>query len=136
VGPPVEQPSDRVVEQRVRNRLIEYFELASSFSEQREYEAADPIVHVPYEVIEQWADWGPHLDLYLETSEVYTAEEVKALKRFQLVWDKASEAVPDDYPSLQQVQAMPAWEELRREAESALGIFAGRGKLPEDHEVP
>ena len=42
-----DQPSDQVIEQRVRNRLTEYFELASSFEAQREYELAAPIVHVP-----------------------------------------------------------------------------------------
>lgn len=38
-----ERPSDRVIEQRVRNRLIEYFELASSVAGQQEYERDAPI---------------------------------------------------------------------------------------------
>jgi hypothetical protein len=44
-------------------------------------------------------------------------------------------AVPDDYPSLQAVQAMPAWEQLRREANDALAVFARRGKRDEDKPV-
>jgi len=114
-----ERPSDRVIEQRVRNRLIEYFELASSFAAQQEYERDAPIAHVPYEVIEQRADWLPHLDLYLADSGAYTAAEVEAIRQFQVVWEATTNAISDDYPTLAQVQALPAWEELRQEAESA-----------------
>lgn len=129
-------PSDQVIEQRVRNRLIEYFELASSFAAQHEYQQAVPIVHVPYEVIEQWQDWVPHLDLVLSTSKVYSADEVEALRRFQAVCDATADAIGYDYPSLAAVQELRAWQELRREAESALAVFARRGTLPEDREAP
>jgi hypothetical protein len=36
-----------VVHQRIRNRIIEYPELASSYDEQRTYQAAVPAVSVP-----------------------------------------------------------------------------------------
>lgn len=55
VGDP-DKPSRRVIEQRVRNRIIEYVELASSFEAQQEYERDVPIAHIPYEVINQWED--------------------------------------------------------------------------------
>jgi hypothetical protein len=129
-GQPGGDPSERVIDQRARNRIIEYLELAASFAAQRKYERAAPIVHVPYEVIAQWEDWVPHLDLVLGTSEVYTVEEAEALTRFQAIWDEAVSALGNHYPPLEDVQAMPAWERLRREAESALAIFARRGKLP------
>jgi hypothetical protein len=66
--------SERLIEQRVRNRIIEYLELAASFEEQRRYEQDVPIAYVPYEVINQWGDqvWihpsqNPHnLDIYDE----------------------------------------------------------------------
>jgi hypothetical protein len=48
--------SDRLFEQRIRNRIIEYLELAASFEAQREYEQGVPIAHIPYEVISQWED--------------------------------------------------------------------------------
>ncbi|WP_154795803.1 hypothetical protein [Occultella kanbiaonis] len=134
VGPNAEWPTKRVVEQRIRNRLIEYFEFASSFTAQLRYEAAAPIVHVPYEIINQWEDWTLGLDLWLDEAQVYTAEEKEALRRFQVVWDRAADDLADDYPALRQVQAMPAWKELRQEAELALAVFAHRGRLPEDHE--
>lgn len=53
---PVEpEPSPRLVAQRIRNRIIEYLELASSFEAQQHA----PIAHVPNEVINQWEDWVP-----------------------------------------------------------------------------
>lgn len=56
-----EQPSDRIVEQRIRNRVIEYFEMVSSFAAQQAYEEmGPPFVNVPYEVINQWEDWIPN----------------------------------------------------------------------------
>lgn len=128
-----DRPSERIVEQRVRNRLIEYFELASSNAAQAEYAAAaPPYVHAPYEVIEQWEDWVPHLDLVLTDSQVYTPEEKEAVRRFQSIWEATAAAIADAYPSLEAVQAMPEWEVMRREAESALTLFAERGRLPED----
>jgi hypothetical protein len=52
-----DEPSRRVVEQRVRNRIIEYLEPASSFEAQQQYERDVAIAHVPYELINQWEDW-------------------------------------------------------------------------------
>lgn len=121
--------SRRVVEQRIRNRIIEYLELAGSFEAQREYDRAAPI-HVPYEVINQWQDWIPSLPWDL--SDVYSAAEIEALENVQRVWADAADAVPDDYPTLDSVQRLPAWQRLRDEACAALEIFARRGRLSED----
>jgi hypothetical protein len=132
-----DRPSERVVEQRIRNRVIEYFEVAASFDAQQKYARDVPIAHVPYEVINQWEDWvwkDPRSDPDLPT--VYAADEVEALRQYQSVWDVACRAVSDDFPSLDQVQALPEWEQLRQAAESALGVFARRGRMPEDHELP
>jgi len=54
--------------------------------------------------------------------------------KLHVIWDATADALPDDYPTLEDVQRMPAWERLRREAESALAAFAPRGKLSEDRE--
>lgn len=50
------EASDRLIEQRVRNRIAEYLELAASFEDQRRDEQDVPIAYVPYEVINQWGD--------------------------------------------------------------------------------
>lgn len=130
-----DDPSERVVEQRVRNQIVEYLELASSFAAQVEYERAAPIAHVPYEVINQWEDWLPQgLPTVNNYPGVWTNEEIEALNRFHVVWHETADAVPDDYPSLHAVQGMPAWKRLRSEADAALAVFARRGKLAEDRE--
>lgn len=128
--------SDRLTEQRVRNRIIEYLELAASFENQRRYEQDVPIAHVPYEVINQWDDhvWidpieNPH------NRDVYDRAEVEALSRFQGVLEAVTAAVPDDYPTLSDVQGMPEWKLLRDAAEQALGVLMRQGKFPEDREI-
>jgi hypothetical protein len=124
------------MEQRVRNRVIEYLELASSFEEQQEHERAFPIAHIPYEVINQWEDWV-HMDPRedLNRSDVYDSAEVQAMGQFHATWDDVASAIPDDYPPVSEVQVLPEWGRLRDAAESALSVFMRRGKMPEDHEV-
>lgn len=132
-----EEPSERVVEQRIRNRVMDYLALAASYLAQQEYERTVPIAHIPYEVINQWEDQFPRgLEWELERASVYTSREAEALRRFEGVWKATTDAVPDDYPSLRAVQALPAWQELQTAAASALDILEQRGRMPEDREVP
>jgi hypothetical protein len=130
-----DKPSRRVVAQRVRNRVIEYLELASSFEEQQEYERNAPIAHIPYEVINQWEDWV-HMDPREDPdlSDVYGRAEVEAMGQFHAAWDEAASAVSHNYPPLSEVQALPEWGRLRDAAGSALSVFLRRGKMPEDVE--
>jgi hypothetical protein len=128
--------SPRILEQRVRNRVIEALELAASFEAQAAYERAVPFVNTPYEVINGFADWvstDPRLDP--STLAVYTAEEVKSLLAFSDAWDTAARALPDDYPSVSVAQSLPEWSRLRATALMALAVFGDRGKMPEDHDV-
>jgi hypothetical protein len=46
-----------VVERRVRNRMIEYWEWVASAKNQRGYQDAVPNVSVPNEALNQWEDW-------------------------------------------------------------------------------
>jgi hypothetical protein len=89
--------SNRLIEQRVRNRIIEYPELAASFEDQRRYERDAPIAHVPYEVINQWDDqvWTPPSENPYNL-DIYDAAEVEALCRYREVLEAVSRAVPDD----------------------------------------
>ena len=128
----VEEVSRRVVDQRVRNRVIEYLELAASFEAQIEYDAAR-VVNVPNEVINQWQDWvpvSPRLDP--RVLEVYTAEELESLIQFQEAWELATNG--EGYPDLAEVQRLPSWIALRGAAETALAVFGRRGRLSEDRE--
>lgn len=130
---PGDEPSRRVVEQRIRNQIIDYLELAASFEAQQEYERSVPIAHVPYEVINQWQDSVPRDPRAPEFDPaVYSGAEVEAILTFHRVWSETSDAVPDDYPSLAEVQQLAEWHRLRDEALTALAIFARRGRLDED----
>ena len=51
-----ERASRQLVHQRIRNRLIEYFELLSSEADLLDYEASVPI-NLFAEIINQWEDW-------------------------------------------------------------------------------
>lgn len=130
-----ESVSPRIIEQRIRNRLIEYFELAGSNEVQRKYQEDVPFVSVPYEVIDQWDDWvrGDPPSEWFATSAVFSADEADALGEFYDMW--RSVHLPDDYPALSDVQATPDWGRLRSAALAAAAVFTRRGRMPEDHEA-
>lgn len=95
-----------------------------------------PIVHVPYEIIEQWEDNFPRgMERDLPAFSVFSADEVLALREVDSAWAAACRAVSHDYPALAAVQSLPEWEALRQTAESALAVFERRGRLSEDEEV-
>lgn len=54
------RPSRRVVEQRVRNNAIESLEYLASFEHQKEYAKSVPFVHIPRELLADWADHFAH----------------------------------------------------------------------------
>jgi hypothetical protein len=127
-----EAPTPRLVEQRVRNRVIEYLELASSFEEQVKYEARASIAYVPAEVINQWDDWV--WDVHKPLS-VYSEAEAAAMVAYKAVLDQANRATGNGSPSVREVQALPEWQAMRDAAQQALATFMRRGSLPEDREV-
>ena len=132
------KPSRRVVEQRIRNRVMGYLELAASFEDQLAYEAVAQIASVPSEVINQWEGWAGE-DLLAShdrrSASAYSPDELAALEAFHAVWDRAADALPDDFPRVATARALPEWDEMRRAAAAALEVFAVRGRMPEDHEV-
>ncbi len=127
-------PSRHVVEQRVRNRIVEYLELASSFEAQLEYQRNAPIAYVPSELINQWEDWvhtDPRtVDWY---PDVYSSDEIAAMKRFHAAWEATADSIPNPLPPIEQVQLLPEWNNLRRAAEQALSVFLIRGTMSNDH---
>ena len=102
-----------LVEQRIRNRIIEYLELASSFEAQQQLERGS-IAHVPHEVINLWEYWHP-VDQSVwpgRLAHPYSENEIAAMQRFDLEWDR-----------------------LREAAASVLSVFSVRGRFPEDVEI-
>lgn len=128
------EPSERLVLQRVRNRLIEYFEVVSSFDRQQKYQLTVPSVSVPNEMINQWEDWFyvTHVDSYREP--VFSPDEQRSLLAFHAAWSDVVDATPDPLPALTEIIASPEWERLRAAGSEALGVFTRRDKLPEDVE--
>lgn len=132
------EASARVVEQRVRNRIIEYFSTVGSIAEEQHYErTAPPYVNIPYEIINQWEDWVPTdpRSTRYEPLSTLSDDEIQALREYQGAWERAAAAVPQTGPSLAEVQRLPEWRNLTQSAASAAAVFARRGLLPEDREV-
>ncbi len=128
------EPADEeLIERRIRNRLIDYLEIVSSFAAQQRYAEQVPNVNVAYEVINQWEDWVPAGEFDAAGSgDVFSKEEVAALVEFGKVWNKAADGIPDDYPLIADVQSLTLWQGLRSQAESTLRALEVRGRLPED----
>lgn len=124
------RPSERVVGQRIRNRVIEYLELASSFDQQRDF---DRRVCAAHEIIEMWVDWtGPDHQF---ADDVYTDDERKALSLFHTDWEMAANATSGSAPRIVEVQQRVEWQRMRASAEQALATLMQRGKLSEETEA-
>jgi hypothetical protein len=128
------EPTSQLVLQRIRNRIIEYLELVSSFDDQREYQSGAP-VHVPHEVINQWEDWvrGPRDPAFVQP--LFTEEEQDAIARYHQIWNETAASTPNPLPDLESLFLTTEWQRLRDAAFEALRVFRVRGKLSEDNEV-
>ncbi len=128
-------PSHQVVSQRIRNRIIEYLEVACSFEKQRAYQRSVPHVGVPSEMINQWEDWVDWERLATYLPPAFSPDEHRALTRFHAMWELIAAEVPDPLPVLEETLKLPAWMRLADEAQAALSVLVVRGKMPEDHEI-
>jgi hypothetical protein len=122
----------QVIQQRIRNRIIEYLTLAASFDQQRTYQAAVPAISVPNEVVNQWEEWASEESRHRFGSPVFSADELAATAAFAMTWTKVVKATPRFLPSLAETQALPEWEQLRDAAQAARDVFKRRGRLSED----
>jgi hypothetical protein len=90
--------SRQLLQQRIRNRIIEYLELAASAERQRDYERRAPIAQVPNEMINQWADvvHADNWDWYSQP--VFSIEESEAIRTFHDVWLAVADETPEPMP--------------------------------------
>ncbi|MFZ6799223.1 hypothetical protein [Undibacterium sp. Di24W] len=129
---PADQDFARVMLQRVRNRLIEYLEVAASFPAQQAFLEQSPDLDVPNEIIQQWSDWvSPDWRKELLTP-VFSEDELLAISQFQTIWQAISQDLVQPLPPLSILQHSPLWEKLRQSAHHTLLIFMSRGVLSED----
>jgi len=122
---------DAAVLLRVRNRLIEYLEVAASFDEQREYQRRAPGVNVAGEVLHQWEDWLTEDWPQRYAGPIFSEAERAAMTAYHAVVDPLAKGAVAPSLSLEQVQELPQWQGLRAAAENTLAVFMQRGKLPE-----
>jgi hypothetical protein len=127
-----DRPSRRVLLQRVRNRLIDYLEVAASFDEHRRYQATAPTLHVPDEVVHQWQDWISEEWPTQLVEPVFSAEERSAIAQFDALWKDVTARLPQPLPGIDALCAQPEWQQLQQGAATLLQIFYRRGKLSEE----
>lgn len=129
-----ERPSRNVLLQRVRNRIIQYLDLAASFEEQKKYQLSVPEVSVPNEVINQWEDWvSPEWKNQL-IEPVFSKAEREGIEVFSQVLKTVAADISDRLPALDVLIGMPPWHALRDGAHRLLEIFSVRGKLSEERD--
>jgi hypothetical protein len=125
-----DRPSERVVLQRIRNRIIEY--LATTASVERQRDDGVP----PVETINQWEDWVQPAWLPGYDPPTFSSAELDAIRKYHGVWDEVADSLPDDAVSIDDVAGSAYWQALCDAAREALATFEHRGKLPEDCEAP
>lgn len=125
-------PEQPVGLRRVRNRIMEYLELASSFEAQRQLQAAAPGMSAADEVLNQWEDWvTPDWKQHF-TEPVFSAEERNGIAQFACVWGEIADGAPHPLPRLETLFATPNWQSLQRAAATLLAVFLLRGRSDEN----
>ena len=119
-------PSKRLVEQRIRNRLIEYLELVTAENNVLESIGLN-------EIINQWFDWNPD-DLTIDNysappySQAETLELIKVGKSIEAL----VAATPNDIANFAHTVKVPEWLNFVSKSKAALDELIKRGKLSED----
>lgn len=132
-----ETVSPQLLRQRIRENMIDYFEVASSAEEQLHYQRTVPIAHVPAEMIEQWADSAFADDFDWYSSPVFSDTENAAIRRFQLAWEGVAADTPRPLPgTVEALLGTEPWGRLMAGARNALAVFEQRGRFSRDHEEP
>jgi len=117
------QPSHQLVEQRIRNRLVEWLEAAACAGETEDIG----------ELVNQWSDWTndePVAERF--GSAAFTPPELQALARVQADLEQFCRVTP----RLLRLDDGADWSNVKASAVAALGVFSARGFLPEDQLLP
>ncbi len=121
-----ENISKILLQQRVRNRIADVLDQASSFEGIARFGA--------FEVINRWEDWvsKPKEDFFAEP--VFSELEQAAIRRFHAIWDKCAEQTNEDTFDAHALSELEQWRAFRMAAESTLKLFEQRGRFSEDEE--
>lgn len=118
--------SRTLLQQRVRNRLIDVLEVAASFEDIAKFGA--------FEVINWWEDWYRPDDPAFYGEPVFTPDEQGQIARFSKVWNETADVKESNIFDADKLKALPHWSRFREAAESALQVFMQRGRLSEEVE--
>jgi hypothetical protein len=120
----------QLLQQRIRNEIIDYLQLAASAEAQRDYERRVPIAQVPAEMINMWED-SVHADRWdLYSPPVYSEEESEAMRGFHQVWLGVADEIAHPTPhTIEALIGTPVWNRLMAAPFDAVAVFDRRGRL-------
>lgn len=126
----MENISRTLLDQRLRNRVIELLELCASFE--------DIATLGAFEVINMIDDWLPlesdkALNVF-ETSKVFSENEKQATAQFFKLMENAAEVTDQDCWDVAWFESSSEWVELSKFSKETLEIFAKRGRFSEEIE--
>jgi len=113
-----------ILEQRVRNRIIECLELFAS--------ATETSIIGPDAAMNLWYDFVPKWSADAFPSPTYSGAEREAVRLVHEAVDLAARSTPDPLPSVPELMLNPSWQLLMDSSEAALREFRKRGKLSEE----
>jgi len=123
-----------LLNQRMRNGVMWYLEIASSFEVQLRLQAAVPRVNVPNDIFNMWGDWIREDTPESYCEPVFSRDEQAAIWRYNAILDDVLDEVPEDWPKLLELIKTEHWKYLRGAAESTLEVFLRRGFFSQDVE--
>jgi len=121
-------PPKQVVEQRIRNRLIEYLEMVVS------YQTSPPFFGLN-EALMQWEDWVHCQPMEVAScfpAPTYTDAEASHLLAVHGAWEKLCNCTPRIIIRDADVFPLPEWESFVSASAAALRVLQQRGKFSED----
>lgn len=123
-----EEVSDRVIEQRLRNRIIEAIEILSRGNE--------GLIEVNYnEFFEGFYDQWHDGHFGLGPNSAITEEEEKTVDELGRMLESISDETRHFQSEAEYIQSGCA-ERIKPAAQRALKLFLSRGRFSEDHEEP
>ena len=103
----------------LRKLVVQSLELFSSEEAAFEYQQQVPIANVPAELFCWWFD-----DTYMPSSGVFcsafTLQELRDLAAFNKVFESASSQIGEPPALLEQLFALPSWQQVAQSAQVAL----------------
>ena len=122
-----DSPSERLVDQRIRNRIMEAVLTLASGNEGALHEW-------PSDYFENFYTWVPHHgDGELQPNGAITAKELAALLELRSILDEASDATPKMMTAADLIET--GWpNRVQPIAQRALNLMLGRGRFSEDQE--